>query len=206
MKKNLVLAFLVCMLLVFNKFECTAQDNKLYGKWQLVEQVDEFGDPLGESILCYKTKGTFSNTTVASKNSVTVQILFTKEYGVYMQFIEYGKYYASLYTGINTPLSVKTQSGKVSKFLMVPRSEGRIFPLAISDVTRERGYEDFALFIDIIKKETTVRCHFYDKNNQSYSFKIDCRGFTKAYDAFLKDNNIQGVKIFDSDFLYDIGD
>lgn len=206
MNRNLVLVFLVCMLLAFNRYECEAQNSKSYGKWQLVEQVDEFGDPLGESILYYETKGTFSNTTIANKNSVTVQILFTKGYGVYMQFIEYGKYYASLYTDINTPLSVKTQSGKVTKFLMVPRSEGRIFPLAISDVTRKWGYEDFALFIDMIKKETTVRCHFYDQNKQSYSFKIDCRGFTKAYDAFLKDNSIQAVKIFDSDFLYDIGD
>lgn len=197
-----IFLFFVCILFAF-QYECKAQNVKTFMKWKIVEQVDEFGDPIGGSVLSYETKGTFSNNTVATKNSATVLVMFTKEYGVLFQFFEYGKYYASLYTDLNAPLSVKTKSGNVTKFFMVPRSKGRIFPMPISDVTRKWGYEDFSLFIDMLIKETTIKCVFSDVKGKSFSFSIDCRGFTKAFEAFLKDNDLTKIKILDEDFLYD---
>ena len=202
MKTNrilLIIALIIASCCV-QDFNCMAQINQQYNNWAIVEQVDDFNDPTGIVVLSYKGSGTFSNSTIAETNPLTINMGFYKELGVIIQFVEYGKYYASLYTGLNAPLSVKTQSGEVCKFWMVPRSKGRILPCSTYN---KDIYKPFSDFIDLLKSEVSVKCFFIDQKNQKYSFVIDCRGFTKAYEAFLKYNNITEPPLLDSSYVYD---
>ena len=176
-----------------------AQNVQKFYSWQLVGQVDDFNDPTGETVLHSAVEGSFKSPNLSGSNDVDVSILFMPEFGFAIQFYEYGKYYASLYTGRNATMSVKTQSGEVSNFLMVPRSKGRIFPCSDADPAK---YRDFTYFIELLKKEVSLRCFFIDNAQRSYSFTIDCRGFTKAYEAFLKSNDMTEITIYQKTYLY----
>ena len=169
--------------------------------WMVIEEMDEFGDGNGNFALGYQTTdATFSNSTVGNK-PLTVFIGFSKKWGVIIQFKEYGKYYASLYTGLNQHMKVKTSSGKTTAFLMIPRNKGRIFPF-----NTDTHKDDFLNFIQLLKVENFLKCVFMDSNHQQYNFKIDCKGFTKAYTTFLTKNGIDKVNLLDADIVYKIGD
>lgn len=136
--------------------------------WTAIESLDEFGDPTGEYGLGYQTtNATFSNSIVADK-PLTVFIGFSKQWGVIIQLKEYGKYFASLYTGYNQHMKVKTASGKTTSFLMIPRSKGRIFPF-----NSETHNNDFLKFIQLLKDEVYIKCVFMDSKHQLYNFKIN---------------------------------
>ncbi len=193
--KKIILIFLIFS----NIFIYNAKAQSM--PWTAIESLDEFGDPTGEYGLGYQTtNATFSNNIVADK-PLTVFIGFSKKWGVVIQFKEYGKYYASLYTGINQNMRIKTSSGKTMSFLMIPRSKGRIFPL-----NTETNKDDFLKFIQLLKDENYIKCVFMDSNHQQYNFKIDCKGFTRAYTTFLTKNGIDKVNLLNADIVYKIGD
>lgn len=201
MKKKLLLSMGLLIVMTYGHIAvCNAQNVKKFYRWELVEQVDEFNDSTGDTVLHCMIDGTFKSPNLAGANEVDVSIMFIPDFGFVIQFYEYGKYYASLYTGRNATLSVKTQSGEVSSFLMVPRSKGRIFPC--SDASTEK-YTEFTRFIELLKSEVSLKCFFIDCKQRSYSFTIDCRGFTKAYNEFLNSNNINDITIFKKTYLYD---
>lgn len=202
MRTNVV-KFVITLLIIFccaQNINCKAQIYQKFNNWEIVEQLDEFKDPTGIVRLSYQGSGTFSNSTMAGTNPLTINIGFYKDFGIIIQFVEYGKYYASLYTGLNAPLSVKTQLGEISKFWMIPRSKGRILPCSAYN---EERYKPLSDFIELLKSEVSLKCFFIDKNNQEYSFVIDCRGFTKAYETFLKYNNIIEIPTLDCSYVYD---
>lgn len=84
---------------------------------------------------------------------------------------------------------------------MIPRSKGRIFPL-----NTETNKDDFLKFIQLLKDENYIKCVFMDSNHQQYNFKIDCKGFTRAYTTFLTKNGIDKVNLLNADIVYKIGD
>lgn len=195
--KKITLLFILALCFLLN-CECDAQSINSSSKWMIAKQLDEFGDHTKRYDLCYETTGTFSNNKITNEKLIA-RIYFTSNFGVFIQFIEYGKFNASLYTGLNAPLLVKSQKDKTASFLMVPRSKGRIFPYI-----KTTEYNNFSDFITLLKDETYLKCLFVDKNNQSYSFQIDCRGFSKAYNTFLSSNNINDIRVLEPEFLYAI--
>lgn len=171
--------------------------------WTVIEDSDEFGDETGSYSLVSQTiNATFSNNTI-SNQPLSVFIVFSKEWGIIFQLKEYGKYFASLDTGYNQDMKVKTASGKTFKFSMIPRSKGRLIPYYSQ--TYQGNTEDFYTFIQLLKDENSLKCVFMDSSYQLYKFDINCIGFTKAYNTFLTKNKIEKIKLLDKETAYKIG-
>ncbi|MDE6498553.1 MAG: hypothetical protein K2L21_07835 [Muribaculaceae bacterium] len=151
-----------------------------------------------------EAKGTYSNKIVSDK-PLTVGIGFYPDLGACFILME-GNYKANLYTGYNFSLDVKTPTGEEYGFWMVPRSGGRFFPCLgpTKKINKHEYWDEFSQFIELLKKEKYLKCYLIDNKYQSYTFKIDCIGFTKAYEKFLRLNNIESLPILSTEFLYNI--
>lgn len=170
-------------------------------QWKVEDLKDEFGDPADEAVMSYYTSGKFSSPNIVSDKTCYVNIFFTKDYGIGFQIVEYGDFYASLYTGVNIDLKMKTGSGEVKTLRCVPRSQGRLFPY-----NDEHKGISVLEFVELLKKENKLKCYFADYNGRSYSFDINCNGFTKNYTNFLSKNHIDNIKILEKEFLYRLPD
>ena len=151
--------------------------------------------------MSYYTSGKFSSPNIVSEKTCYVNLFFTKDYGIGFQIVEYGDFYASLYTGVNIEFKVKTGSGEVKTFMCVPRSQGRLFPY-----NDEYRGTDVLEFVELLKKENKLKCYFRDYNGRSYSFEINCSGFTKSYNKFLTKNQMDNIKVLKTDLLYKLSD
>ena len=95
--KKILKAF---VLLLFTPISTSIFAQLDYDKWEVVETVDDFGDPTGESVARYFSKGTFSNSATTGEDMIVKLV----DYGIkddgsgtaQLDFYEYNKNPASL--------------------------------------------------------------------------------------------------------------
>ena len=73
--KKILKAF---VLLLFTLISTSIFAQLDYDKWEVVETVDDFGDPTGESVARYFSKGTFSNSATTGEDMIVKLV----DYGI----------------------------------------------------------------------------------------------------------------------------
>ena len=113
--------------MVMTAFSVLGMSQIEYGKWEIVEVTDEFGDPTGDSVTRSYFEGTFSNSAT-SGSGLTVSVI---DYGeaIMLKLYEYNSPPAASmsYDDCFGNISVKRESGDIETYRAFALSSGGLY-------------------------------------------------------------------------------
>lgn len=148
-----------------------------FGEWKTGFFVDDFGDPTNEKYIYFVTDGSMDNSSVQNGNA-KIQMFISSKGDV--------KIASHPYSWSNTPEKqpstaslLKTDKGEVIKYFYL-NNDGWMF----NDVGTYNKLSDAGM-INFLKKSKNIKIQINYKYGTSYTFLVDCIGFTKAYNQIL---------------------
>ena len=146
--------------------------------WKINYYVDEFKEPTDEGFVTNDPplEGTFSNS--ATTNSFLGAFFLIEEDFVSLKLFEYGD---NLVTNPYSKLayynvSVLDQNKNKKTFYGAISPNGSLLCIYDND-----DFSSCKQFIDLLKKDGSIKISISDSYNSSYLFTVDCNGFKESY-------------------------